>query len=137
MVDGRAGLPAANHHHFPGLTLVQRQDTMWRGDWISSFGWLRRHGPFAALPGGPLMDLSFDRVVPRAVLTGFQPWEYESRVHAGVVVGWVHKPAATVGERFFGAGKLTATTFRLLRDRPGADPVAATLLHALLLQAMA
>lgn len=137
VVDGRAGLPAANHHHFPGLTLVQRQDTMWRGDWISSFGWLRRHGPFAALPGGPLLDLSFDRVVPRAVLTGFQPWEYESRVHAGVVVGWVHKPAATVGERFFGAGKLTATTFRLLRDRPGADPVAATLLHALLLQAMA
>ena len=132
VVDGRAGLPAANHHHFPGLTLAQRHDTMWRGDWISSFGWLRRFGAFDALPGGPLLDLSFDRVVPNAVLTGFQPWEYESRVHAGVVVGWVHKPAATIGERFFGTGKLVATTFRLLRDRPGADPVAATLLHALI-----
>ncbi len=132
VIDGRAGLPAPTHHSFPGLGVTDRHGTMWRGDWISSFGWLDRHGPFAALPGGPLLDLSFDRVVPEVVLTGFQPWEYESRVHAGVVVGWVHKPAATIGERWFGAGKLVATTFRLTRDAPGVDPVAATLLHALI-----
>ena len=85
-----------------------------------------------AIPGGPLHDLGFDRVVPRHVLTGFQPWEYAARVHAGVVVGWVHKPAVTIGERPFGQGKLTATTFRLCEDAPGADPLATTLLDALI-----
>ncbi len=135
VVDARPGMPPPTHQYFPGLGLTDRTGTMWRGDWISSFGWVRRSGPFVALPGGPLLDLSYDRVVPTAVLTGFQPWEYESRVHAGVVVGWVHKPAATIGERFFGRGKMVATTFRLFRDVPGADPVAAALLDALVTQA--
>ena len=132
IVDGDPGMPAATHHYFPGLGLVDRHGTMWRGDWISTFGWLRRDGAFAAIPGGPLHDLGFDRVVPRHVLTGFQPWEYEARVHAGVVVGWVHKPAVTIGERPFGKGKLTATTFRLCEDAPGADPLATALLDALI-----
>jgi hypothetical protein len=48
-----------------------------------------------------------------------------------VVVGWVHKPAAFIGERPFGLGKLVATTFRLTGDPPGHDPVAATLMRVL------
>ena len=131
IVDRRAGTPAASHHYFPFLSLHERHGTMWRADWIGNFSWLRRNGAFASLPGGPMLDLSFDRVAPRHVMTGFQPWEYETRVHGAVVVGWVHKPAALVCERPFGAGKLVATTLRLTQDPPGADPVAATLMRAL------
>jgi len=132
VIDANPGLPPAPHHFFPGLAVVDRQGTMWRGDWISSFGWLRRNGAFATIPGGPIHDLAFDRVVPHRLLTGFQPWEYETRVHAGVIVGWVHKPAVTIGERRFGEGRLTATTFRLCEEAPGADPLATTLLDALI-----
>ena len=69
-------------------------------------------------------------------MTGFRTWEYEARVHAAVVVGWVHKPAAIVGERPFGKGRMVATTFRLTLDAPDHDPVAATLMRALIAQAV-
>ena len=131
VIDQRPGIPAPAHHAFPGLGLVERHGTLWRGDWIGNFPWLRRDGIFAALPGGPMLDLSFDRVVPHHVLTGLQPWEYKIRVHAGVVVGWAHKPAALACERPFGHGRLVATTFRLTEDKPGLDPVATTLMHCL------
>ena len=58
---------------FPTIGIQQRNGTMWRGDWITSFNWLRRHRAFAAFPGGPLLDLSFERVVPHHVLTGSAP----------------------------------------------------------------
>ena len=132
IVDARPGTPAASHHYFPFLGLAERHGTMWRGDWIGNFSWVRRHKAFTALPSDPMLDLSFDRVAPRHVMTGFQPWEYEARVHAAVVVGWLHKPAALIGERPFGSGKLVATTFRLMEDAPGRDPVATTLMSALI-----
>lgn len=43
----------------PDLALVARHGTIWRGDWIAEFSWIRRKGAFADLPGGPLLDLSF------------------------------------------------------------------------------
>jgi len=79
-----------------------------------------------------MLDLSFDRVVPFHVMTGFRNWEFGGAVYAGLVVGWVHKPAATIAERRVGKGGLVVCTFRLLRDAPGQDPVAATLFDALI-----
>jgi hypothetical protein len=105
---------------------------MWRGDWIAGFSWVRRNGVFADLPGGPLVDLSFDRVIPHHVMTGFRPWEYAGAVHSGIVVGWVHKPAALIAERRVGNGRLVASTFRLLNDAPLQDPVATYLFDALI-----
>jgi hypothetical protein len=121
----------------PNIGLHRRDGTMWRGDWIASFSWLRRDGAFAAIPGGPMLDVSFDKVVPHHVMTGFRSWEYEGLVHAGVVVGWLHKPAATIAERQVGKGWLVATTFRLLDQPPGTDPVAAALLDGLITLAAA
>lgn len=115
----------------PNIVLHQRQGTLWRGDWIANFSWIRRSGAFAGLPGGPLLDLAYDRVVPHHVMTGFRSWEYAGAVHGGLVLGWVHKPAATIAERPVGNGKVLATTFRLLRDEPGDDPVAAVLFDAM------
>jgi Glycosyl hydrolases family 2, TIM barrel domain/Glycosyl hydrolases family 2, sugar binding domain/Glycosyl hydrolases family 2 len=115
----------------PNIVLHQRQGTLWRGDWIANFSWIRRSGAFAGLPGGPLLDLSYDRVVPHHVMTGFRAWEFGGAVHGGLVLGWVHKPAATIADRRVGQGKVLATTFRLLRDAPGDDPVAAVLFDAM------
>jgi len=117
---------------FAGVRIETREDTPWDGDWISSFAWLRREGPFARLPGGPLLDHSFDRVIPECVLVGFQPWEFEAHVHAGLFVGWIHKPAALAAERRYGKGWAVMTTFQLTRDAPGCDPTATTLLDALI-----
>lgn len=120
----------------PNIVLHNRQGTLWRGDWIANFSWLRREGAFASIPGGPLFDLSFDRVVPFQVMTGFRPWEYAGAVHSGLVVGWVHKPATMIGERKIGRGGLIASTFRLMRDPPGEDPPAAALFDAQIATAM-
>ena len=117
--------------HFQGVRVTPRHGSMWLGAWASSFSWLKRSGPFARLPGGPLIDHSFDRVIPNHVIAGCTTWDFQARVHAGMVVGWVHKPAALIVERNCGHGRMVATTFRLLEDAPGADPTATTLLDAL------
>jgi len=130
--DGLPGLPGPREALLPNMGLVARHGTLWRGDWIAGFSWIRRDGPFADLPGGPLLDISFDRVVPHHVLTGFRTWEFGGPVQSGLVVGWVHKPAAFIATRAVGLGRATVSTFRLFNDPPQQDPVAATLLSALI-----
>ncbi|MNY51718.1 hypothetical protein D3C86_1873340 [compost metagenome] len=70
-------------------------------------------------------------MVPHHLLTGFRPWEFGSNVISGMVCGWVHKPAAIIGQKRVGRGGVVATTFRLTREAPGADPVAAALFDAI------
>ena len=130
--DGGIGIPAGQDSQLPNMALQARHGTMWRGDWIAGFSWVRREGAFASLPGGPLLDISYDRTVPHHVLTGFRTWEFDGPVLSGLVVGWVHKPAALIASRRVGRGSVLASTFRLFTDAPGVDPVAATLLYALI-----
>jgi hypothetical protein len=127
-----ADTPEALGPGLPGLRLQLRQGSIWDGDWASSFAWVRRDGPWAALPAGPLLDFSFDRLIPDLVIRGLNPEDFEQRVPAGLFVGWVHKPVGLIAVRTHGAGQVTLCTFRLLRDAPAADPVATTLLSALL-----
>ncbi|MEO6300206.1 MAG: glycoside hydrolase family 2 TIM barrel-domain containing protein, partial [Paracoccaceae bacterium] len=129
--DETPGIPIAADGVLPNINLTARHGTMWRGDWIAGFSWIRRDGAFADMPGGPLIDMSFDRVVPHHVMTGFRTWEFGGPVHAGIVVGWVHKPAALIAERRVGKGVLVASTFRLMTEAAGADPVASYLFDAL------
>ncbi len=117
--------------HWQAVRVVKREGTVWMGSWASSFSWLRRNGPFARLPGGPLLDHSFDRVIPDHVIVGCNTFDFQSRVHGGLVVGWVHKAVALVVEREYGHGRMVASTFRLLQDAPGADPTATALLDGL------
>ncbi|WP_108460706.1 glycoside hydrolase family 2 protein [Devosia naphthalenivorans] len=135
VADGIQFRPSLDQH-LPGINLVERDGTIWRGDWIAGFSWVRRDGPFRNIPGGPILDLSFSGVVPHYLMTGFRPWEYGSNVHAGIVVGWVHKPAAIVVEKKVGRGGVAATTFRLTREAPGADPLAAALFDAVVQTAL-
>ncbi|MBS1252125.1 MAG: Beta-galactosidase [Anaerolineales bacterium] len=127
-----AGGPDAIESDFAGVRIKAREGTPWSGDWASSFAWLRREGPFQRLPGGPLLDFAFDGVTPECVLVGFTPWDFEARVHAGIFVGWIHKPAALIAERRYGRGRAVLTTFRLTTNDPGSDPTATTLLDALI-----
>ena len=75
----------------------------------------RDHGPGAA-----------EHVISNCNLLDFQ-----ARVFAGLVVGWIHKPVALGVERSYGRGRLVASTFRLFRDEPMADPTATMLLDSL------
>ena len=137
IVDDAPGLPMGSESPLPNINLIARQGTMWRGDWIAGFSWIRRDGPFATIPGGPLVDLSMSDVIPHHVMTGFRAWEFGGPVQAGVVVGWVQKPAVLIGARRVGRGGLVASTFRLRTHSPGVDPVASALFDALIAQALA
>lgn len=132
VVDDVPGVPIGPMFPLPNILLMPRHGSMWRGDWIAGFSWIRREGPFADLPGGPMIDLYFSDVVPHHVMGGFSGWEFAGPVIAGLVVGWVHKPVALIGERRVGRGGLIASTFRLM----GADdPVADALFDAMVAQA--
>ncbi len=122
--------------HWQNVKIVARDGTLWRGDWASSFAWLRRRGAFRGLPGGPLIDHVFDRVIPTHVISGCNLLDFHARVHAALAVGWIHKPVGLAVERNYGEGHIVISTFRLLRDPPGADPTATALFDALLTAAL-
>ncbi|MGO4707018.1 glycoside hydrolase family 2 protein [Microvirga sp. 2MCAF38] len=118
--------------HWQNVRVKQRDGTLWRGDWASSFAWLRRAGHFASFPSGPLLDETMDRVLPTHVISGCNLLDFQARVFAGLVVGWIHKPVALGVERSYGRGRIVASTFRLFRDAPLADPTATILTDSLL-----
>lgn len=118
--------------HWQAVQVEPRAGTPWQGDWASSFAWLLRRGPFAELPGQPLLDMAFDRVIPKHVISGVNRLDFQGRVRAGMLVGWVHKPVALAVERGYGNGRIVATTFRLLRDAPGAEPTATLMLDGMI-----
>ncbi|HEY8564256.1 MAG TPA: sugar-binding domain-containing protein [Beijerinckiaceae bacterium] len=117
--------------HWQNVKVQTRDGQLWRGDWASSFAWLRRQGHFARMPGGPLLDETMDRVLPDFVISGCNLLDFQARVFAGLVVGWIHKPVAIGVERSYGRGRLVASTFRLNQDAPLADPTATMLLDGL------
>ena len=117
--------------HWQNVKVQTRDGTLWRGDWASSFAWLRRAGHFARMPGGPLLDETVDRILPDYVISGCNLLDFQARVFGGLVVGWIHKPVALGVERSYGRGRLVASTFQLLRDEAGADPAATAMLDAL------
>jgi hypothetical protein len=117
--------------HWQNVQVKERDGTLWRGDWASSFAWLRRSGHFARMPSGPLLDETFDRVIPTHVISGCNLLDFQARVFGGLVVGWIHKPVALGVERSYGRGRMVASTFRLFRDAPMADPTATMLLDSM------
>ena len=119
-------------HGMFGLSIVPRAGTLWSGDWASSFGWLDRQGKFKNLPGSILLDSSFEPIIPEYNILGFRQWDYQKFVHAGQFVGWIHKPAAWIGERKYGKGHLVISTFRLRQACRDNNPVALNLLQGLI-----
>nr|WP_210493377.1 sugar-binding domain-containing protein [Microvirga antarctica] len=117
--------------HWQNVRVKARDGTLWRGDWASSFAWLRRADQFSHIPSGPLLDETMDRVLPDFVIAGCNLLDFQARVFAGLVVGWIHKPVALGVERTYGRGRIVASTLRLFQDLPLADPTATSLFDAL------
>jgi hypothetical protein len=130
-IEVRSDLSAPIARRFPGLRIVARDWTAWRGISTPAWGWLRRDGAYSGIPGDTLFDFAFDRIIPHHVLVGFGPDDFAARVHAGVIVGWINMPAAYIGQRFLGRGAAIFTTFRLTDDPHLVDPMATVLLDAL------
>ncbi|HXT06598.1 MAG TPA: hypothetical protein VN715_06655 [Roseiarcus sp.] len=49
-------LPASDRHNFPKMGIRKRDGTPWDGRWMGAFAWRRTDGPWAALPGGAMLD---------------------------------------------------------------------------------
>lgn len=109
---GPESLLAENAVQLPNMALVPRDGTPWQGDWATSFSWLRKEGPFANLPGDPLLEMEYAEVMPDAVLVGTPAWASEGHVWAGLALGWVHKVVSLITAIPYGRGSLTISTFK-------------------------
>jgi hypothetical protein len=116
--------------------VVARERTPWQGDWATSFSWLRKAGPFASLPGHPLLEMEYAEIMPDAVITGIPAWRFRTHTWAGLALGWVHKPVSLLIKERYGRGQLTVTTFKLTPDSLNNNAVAQTLMAGLVLLAV-
>lgn len=112
-------------------TVVPRLRTAWQGDWATSFSWLKKSGPFAALPGGPLLEMEYASIMPDAVITGIPVWQYREHSWAGLALGWIHKPVSLLAKLPYGRGSVTLTTFNLSAETVAHDSIAQALLAGL------
>jgi hypothetical protein len=99
--------------HLPVLTVVPRAHTPWQGDWATAFSWLKKQGPFAALPGSPLLEMEYAELMPDAVVVGLPAWAYRTHSWAGLALGWIHKLVSLLAALPYGRGRLVLTTFKL------------------------
>jgi hypothetical protein len=101
------------------------------GDWVPRFDWLRRRGPLAALPGGPLLDLAFEPVIGDLVVDFLPAPLRPAHLHSAMFAGWLRHRASTTLTVPWSRGAVTITTFRL-REPGAGHPIAATLTRALI-----
>jgi hypothetical protein len=118
--------------HLPYMGLVPRAGSPWQGDWATSFSWLRKEGPFASLPGGPLLEMEYAEIMPDAVLAGTPAWVSDGHVWAALALGWIHKVVSLLTSMPYGRGKLTVTTFKFPTEVLGRSATAQNLLAGLL-----
>jgi Glycosyl hydrolases family 2/Glycosyl hydrolases family 2, sugar binding domain len=71
LIDPERKLPPNDRHNFPMMLLRERAGTPWDGQWMGAFAWRRMEGPWAGLPGGPMLDEHWSGLLPNHVLTGF------------------------------------------------------------------
>ena len=93
----------------PGVQIVPRAGSPWQGDWVSSLGWHR----LTDIPTRSVVDFAFAGLTPEHVIRGFAAYEFAQQVYAGLLVGWLHKPTATIARKRLGRGQVLISTFRL------------------------
>jgi hypothetical protein len=127
VLAGEEATTATNTVSLPVGRVVARAGGPWQGDWATSYSWLKKQGPFAHLPGDPLLGMEYAPVMPGNVITGIPAWAFARRSWAGLALGWVHKPASLLAQARYGRGSLTATTFRLSPELLTSDAIAQAL----------
>lgn len=129
---GRALLLAHGEDALPpggALTLRARPGTRWEGDWAQGMGWLRPevHEPLGI---GPRVSRLFSGLTPELVMLGYQAGAARD-ILAGLYVGWIRDPVATIGAFRAGAGAGIVCTWPLLASY-GPDPLATELVDRLI-----
>ncbi len=119
-LDGSVGLPIG--------AVIPRAGTGWQGDWATSFSWLRKEGPFAALPGDPLLEMEYADIMPDAVIAGLPAWAMNAHSWANLALGWIHKPVSLLAKLPYGKGALTVSTFNLTDGQLQNNAIAQSLL---------
>lgn len=115
-----------------------REKNPWEGDWVTNYNWLKHDPLFSGIPrtsdsplSGDLMDFQYYQVIPNQVMLGWSQAEDFQDVFCGMVVGWIHSPAAMLAQCRRGRGRLLVTTLKL-ESSYGDDPVSTILLQNLI-----
>jgi hypothetical protein len=111
--------------------VLARAGTSWQGDWATSFSWMKKEGPFAALPGDPLLEMEYADIMADAVIVGLPAWTMNAHSWANLALGWIHKPVSLLAEIPYGHGHLTVTTFNLTDELLAGDVIGQTLFAGL------
>lgn len=122
----------AKEFRLPVGAMRAREGTYWQGDWATSFSWLRKVGPFAHLPGEPLLGMEYAAIMPDAVLARLPTWAMRDHCWAGLALGWVHRPAALIADIPYGRGQVTIATFNLTPKTLPGNAIAESLLAGLI-----
>jgi hypothetical protein len=116
----------------PVATIAQRSGTPWQGDWANSLAWIKKQGPFAHLPGAPLLEMEYAAVMPDSVIAGLSTWVQREHSWAGLTVGWIHKSVSLLSVLPYGRGQLVITTFKLDATTLSTDVIAQALFDGML-----
>lgn len=111
LVEDDAALDSA----FRLLTAARLRPRSGDGDWVPRTDWLDRTGPFACIPGNPILGIAFEDLLGDLVIAGIPNAIRPARVASGVFNGWLQGAATTTVTTPFSQGLVTITTFRLRR----------------------
>ncbi|HRF49800.1 MAG TPA: hypothetical protein PLC98_19380, partial [Anaerolineales bacterium] len=131
LADARSNEPV-DAVRLPVGHIIARERTSWQGDWATSFAWVNKTGPLAGLPGGPLLEMEYESIMPDAVIEDVPTWLLKTHSWAGLAVGWVHKAVSLLVTARYGKGQLLVTTFRLTAEPLAQDAIARTLFAGIL-----
>ena len=116
----------------PVGTITPRPGTPWQGDWANSLAWIRKQGPFAHIPGAPLLEMESATVMPDAVIAGLPTWAQLDHSWAGLTVGWLHKTVSLLSVLPYGRGHFVVSTFKLHAITLAKDVIAQALFDGML-----
>ncbi len=124
LIAGVEMLGQSNAISLPLATIVPREGTQWQGDWATSFSWLRKEGPFEHLPGGPLMEMEYAKLMPDVVIANASRMSMQSATWAALALGWIHHVVSLLSTFPYGRGQATVTTFKLSNELLAEDVAA-------------
>ena len=124
--------PESQEIRLPAGDVIQRAGTPWQGDWATSFSWMKKSGPFAGLPGEPLLEMEYAEIMPDAVLVGLPAWTMRTHCWAWLALGWIHKPVALLADLPYGHGNVVVSTFNLTPKTLADNAVAQSLLAGMI-----
>ncbi len=124
LIAGVEMLGQPNAISLPFATMVPREGTQWQGDWATSFSWLRKEGPFEHLPGGPLMEMEYAKLMPDVVIANVSRLSMQSATWAALALGWIHQVVSLLSTFPYGRGQATVTTFKLSNELLAEDVAA-------------